>query len=159
MSDKYASLTVRYKTAKLCNHIFLVCMCNCEFCFMVFQDLTQAKDNERSAVEEQMKQKIEDLNSLTQEMHILKTLQQETLQENTVLSGLKVIQFWNSYIHSCSSLQRWIQWYTVNTGTIQLSKDKRLPFCYRNEYKFCILIQKINIEIILNNPVKLWLSI
>ncbi|PFX23382.1 CAP-Gly domain-containing linker protein 1-like isoform X2 [Stylophora pistillata] len=53
------------------------------------QDLTQTKDTERSAVEEEIKQKIGEINLLTQELHKLKTLQQETLKENTELSGLK----------------------------------------------------------------------
>lgn len=60
---------------------------------MVFQDLMQTKDTERSAVEEEIKQKIGEINLLTQELHKLKTLQQETLKENTELSGLKVNQF------------------------------------------------------------------
>lgn len=53
------------------------------------QDLMQAKDTEYSAVEEQMKQKIKEITSLTQELNKLKTLQQETLKENTELSGVK----------------------------------------------------------------------
>ena len=53
----------------------------------------QAKDTEYSAVEEQMKQKIKEITSLTQELNKLKTLQQETLKENTELSGVKVNQF------------------------------------------------------------------
>lgn len=54
----------------------------------------QAKDTEYSAVEEQMKQKIKEITSLTQELNKLKTLQQETLrEENTELSGVKVNQF------------------------------------------------------------------
>ena len=53
----------------------------------------QAKDIEYSAVEEQMKQKIKEITSLTQELNKLKTLQQETLKENTELSGVKVNQF------------------------------------------------------------------
>lgn len=53
----------------------------------------QTKDTERSAVEEEIKQKIGEINLLTQELHKLKTLQQETLKENTELSGLKVNQF------------------------------------------------------------------
>lgn len=60
---------------------------------MVFQDLMQTKDTERSAVEEEIKQKIGEINLLTQELYKLKTLQQETLKENTELSGLKVNQF------------------------------------------------------------------
>lgn len=59
----------------------------------MFQDLIQAKDTEYSAVEEQMKQKIKEITSLTQELNKLKTLQQETLKENTELSGVKVNQF------------------------------------------------------------------
>ena len=50
----------------------------------------QVKDTEYSAVEEQMKQKIKEITSLTQELNKLKTLQQETLKENTELSGVKV---------------------------------------------------------------------
>ena len=53
----------------------------------------QVKDTEYSAVEEQMKQKIKEITSLTQELNKLKTLQQETLKENTELSGVKVNQF------------------------------------------------------------------
>ena len=40
-----------------------------------------------------MKQKIKEITSLTQELNKLKTLQQETLKENTELSGVKVNQF------------------------------------------------------------------
>lgn len=57
---------------------------NC-FCFQCLKDLRKAKDNEHSAAEEQIKQKTERINTLTQDLYTVKASQQETLRERSNL--------------------------------------------------------------------------
>ena len=49
------------------------------------KDLKKAKDSEHSAAEEQIKQKTEKINTLTQDLHTVKASQEETLRERSNL--------------------------------------------------------------------------
>lgn len=63
-------------------------------CLYLLQDLGQVKDRELSAVKEEMKQRTEKINILTQELHTVKASQvhvekeKDTLQVKQLNSGL-----------------------------------------------------------------------
>jgi len=49
------------------------------------KDLKKAKDSEHSEAEEQLKQKTEKINTLTQDLHTIRALQEETSRERSNL--------------------------------------------------------------------------